>query len=147
MNPCNCEAALHLHRTYLPRRRTGRGFLTGTVFLDAALLICAFVLALSPFVKKPGVLLDLPVATQTESLRPDGMVLSICNDDQFFFNDEPVDPSRLLPALRAAAQDKPGAVLILEADRSLTQAAALAIYDAASQAGFRQIFIATRPAP
>lgn len=147
MNRSNCEASLQLHRIYLPRRRTGRGFLTGTIFLDTALLITAFVLAVSPFVQKPGIRLDLPVAGQTEGLRPNSMVLSICNKDQFFFNDEPVDPDRLLPALRTGVREKPGAVLILEADRSLPQSTLLSIYDAASEAGFRQVFIATRPAP
>jgi biopolymer transport protein TolR len=143
----DCEAMLHLHRIFRPRRRTGRGFLTGTVFLDAALLITAFVLAMSPFVKKPGILLDLPVAGQTEGIRPNDMVLSICNDGLFFFNDSPVQRDFLLPALQAAAQEHPDAALILEADRSLPQAAAMAVYDAAAAAGFRQVFIATRPAP
>lgn len=147
MSRNDCEAVLNLHRTFRPRRRTGRGFLTGTVFLDAGLLITAFVLAISPFVEKPGILLDLPVAGQTEGIRPNDMVLSICNDDLFFFNDEPIQPNRLLPALKAAFQEHPDAALVLEADRSLPQSTAISIYDAASEAGFKQVFIATRPAP
>lgn len=146
MNRNDCEAILHLHRTFRPRRRTGRGFLTGTVFLDASMLIVAFVLAASHFVEKPGIMLDLPVAGQTEGIRPNDMVLSICNDGLFFFNDQPVQRNGLLSALRAAAQKNPGAALILEADQTLPQSTAIAVYDAASEAGFRQVFIATRPA-
>ncbi|QHI68160.1 ExbD/TolR family protein [Tichowtungia aerotolerans] len=147
MSRNDCEAVLYLHRSFRPRRRTGRGFLTGTVFLDAALLITAFVLAVSPFVGKPGIRLDLPVAGQTESIRPNDMVLSISNDQLFFFNDQPVQMDRLLPVLRAAAQKHPDAALILEADQTLPQSSAIAVYDAASEAGFRQVFIATRPNP
>ena len=151
MNRNDCEAVLHLHRMFRPRRRTGRGFLTGTVFLDAALLIAAFVLATSPFVRQPGILLDLPVSTQAGGIRFNDMVLSISRTGLLFFNDEQVTLERLEPALRAAAQAHPGVALILESDQSIQQSTATAVYDAAAAAGFRQVFIATRnaaqPAP
>lgn len=145
MNPNDCEAVLNLHRSFRPRRRTGRGFLIGTVFLDVALLLVAFILAVSPFVKKPGVVLDLPVAQQTRGIRPNDLVLSICNDHLFFFNDQPLVPDQLQSRLRAAAQRHPRSALILEADQTLPQSIALTVYDAAAAAGFRQVFIATRP--
>ena len=148
MNRNGCEAVLHLHRNFLPRRRTGRGFLTGTVFLDAAMLLCAFVLASSHFVLKPGIALELPVASQTEGVRFNDMVLSISREGLFFFNDEQVQPEHLESVLRAAAQERPGIALILEADAATPQASAARVYDAAARAGFRQVFIATRnPAP
>lgn len=146
MNRSNCEAVFHLHRTFLPRRRTGRGFLTATVFLDTALLFCAFVLSASHFVLKPGIVLDLPVASQTEGIQFNDMVLSISRKGLFFFNDEQVDPAQLDAVLRAAAEERPGIALILEADAFTPQAAVTSIYDAASRAGFRQVFIATRNA-
>jgi biopolymer transport protein ExbD len=139
----DCEAVLYLHRSFRPRRRTGRGFLTGTVFLDAALLIAAFVLATSPFVQKPGIMLDLPVAEQARGIRANDRVLSICNNGMYFFNDQPVDPDNLLSALSAAASFD--AALILEADQALPQSTAMTIYDTAAKAGFRHVFIATRP--
>ncbi|MBC8206519.1 MAG: biopolymer transporter ExbD [Kiritimatiellales bacterium] len=151
MSRNDCEAVLHLHRMFRPRRRTGRGFLTGTVFLDAALLISAFVLATSPFVRKPGILLDLPVSTQAGGIRFNDMVLSISREGLIFFDDELVSLDRLQPALRAAAQAQPGVALILEADQSIQQSTVTAVYDAAAAAGFRQVFIATQnaaqPAP
>jgi biopolymer transport protein ExbD len=147
MNRNDCEAILHLHRTFRPRRRTGRGFLTGTVFLDAALLMCAFVLASSHFVLKPGIALDLPVAAQTGGIQFNDMVLSISREGLFFFNDEQVEPALLETVLRAAVQERPGIALILEADALTPQSAAAAVYDAAAAAGFRQVFIATRGIP
>jgi biopolymer transport protein ExbD len=144
----DCEAVLHLHRTFLPRRRTGRGFLTATVFLDAGLLFSAFVLATSHFVQKPGIRVDLPVASQTEGLQFNDMVLSISHEGLFFFNDEQVHLDRLETALRAAAEERPGIALILEADALTQQSVIAAVYDAANRAGFRQVFIATRnPSP
>ncbi len=151
MNRNDCEAVLHLHRMFRPRRRTGRGFLTGTIFLDAALLITAFVLATSPFVRQPGILLDLPVSTQANGIRFNDMVLRITQGGLFFFNDELVTLPGLESALRTAAQTRPGVALILEADQSFPQSTATAVYDAAAAAGFRQVFIATQnadqPAP
>ncbi len=146
MNRNDCEAVLHLHRTFLPRRRTGRGFLTGVVFLNAALLFSAFVLVTSHFVLKPGITIDLPVASQTAGIQFNDMVLSISREGFFFFNDEQVNPSNLESVLRAAVQERPGIALILEADASTPQATAASVYDAAARAGFRQVFIATRGA-
>jgi biopolymer transport protein ExbD len=144
MSRNNCEAVLHLHRLFRPRRRTGRGFLTGTVFLDAALLITAFVLATSPLVHKPGIAIDLPVAAQTDGIRFNGMVLTLPQDGRMFFNDEPVTLDRLETELADALKERPGAALILEADPALTQSTLVSIYDAAASAGIRQVFIATR---
>jgi biopolymer transport protein ExbD len=146
MNRNDCEAVLHLHRMFLPRRRTGRGFLTGTVFLDAALLFSAFVLTTSHFVLKPGIALDLPVASQTGGIQFNDMVLSISREGLFFFNDEQVKKTDLETVLRAAAQERPGIALILEADAVTPQSSIAAVYDAAAQAGFQKIFIATRNA-
>jgi len=146
MNRNDCEAVLHLHRIFRPRRRTGRGFLTGTIFLDAALLITAFVLTTSPFVRQPGILIDLPISTQAEGIRFTDMVLSIPREGLIFFNDELVSLDRLETALRTTAQAHPGVALVLEADQSIPQSTTTAIYDAAAAAGFRQVFIATRNA-
>lgn len=147
MNRSQCEAVLYLHRNFLPRRRTGRGFLTGTVFLDAALLFAAFVLSISPFVLKPGIELELPIARQTDAIRYTDSVLAVTQTGLFFFNDEILPESQLEPALRVAAGKHPGSALILEADASMSQAVAARIYDAAAQAGFSRVFIATRPGP
>ncbi len=144
MSRNDCEAILYLHRAFRPRRRTGRGFLNGTVFLDAALLITTFVLATAPFVLKPGIALDLPNATQTTGIQFNDMVLKITREGFFFFNDEILSATKLEPALRAALEKRPGIALILEADASVSQATATAAYDAAAAAGFHQIFIATQ---
>ncbi len=144
MSRNDCEAVLHLHRKFRPRRRTGRGFLTGTVFLDASLLITAFVLAASPLVHKPGIAMDLPVSARADGMRFNGMVLTIPKDGQMFFNDEPVTQMQLESELADALKERPETALILEADPSITQADLSSVYDAAASAGFKQIFIATR---
>jgi biopolymer transport protein ExbD len=147
MNRNDCEAILNLHRAFRPRRRTGRGFLTGTVFLDAALLITAFVLALSPFVLKPGISVDLPVSNEAAGIRFNDLVLQITTDGMIFFNDEQVDLETLELSLKSGAENHPNAALILEADQSLSQQSLSRIYDAAAAAGFRKLFIATQSAP
>jgi biopolymer transport protein ExbD len=144
MNPNNCEAVLHLHRTFRPRRRTGRGFLTGTVFLDASLLFSAFLLAVSPFVQKPGITLDLPAASRSGGIRFNDLALTLTREGLLFFRDERVDLETLASVLSRAAADRPDAALILEADRDTPHSMITAIYDAAAAAGFRQVFIATQ---
>ena len=146
MNRNDCEAVLHLHRSFRPRRQTGRGFLAGTVFLDTALLIAGFILLTAPFVLKPGIIIDLPVASQTTGIRFNDMVLSISREGLLFFNDEQVTLDGLEGAFHIAIEKRPGIALILEADASVSQATATTIYDAAAAAGFRQVFIATQKA-
>lgn len=146
MSRNDCEAVLHLHRSFRPRRRTGRGFLTGTVFLDAAMLLSAFVLATTPFVLKPGIAIDLPVASKTSGIRFNDMVLNITTEGRFFFDDSLITPDQLETALTEAQQRRPESALILQADRSTSQATVTKIYEAAERAGFRQIFIATQHA-
>ena len=145
MNRNDCEAVLYMHRAFRPRRRTGRGFLTGTVFLDAALLIVSFVLATTPFVLKPGIALDLPVANASTGIRFNDRVLKITRDGFFFFNDEQIAPTEVESAFRIALEKRPGISLIFEADASIPQATVAAVYDAAAAAGFQQIFMATQP--
>ncbi len=144
MNRNDCEALLYLHRAFRPRRRTGRGFLTGTVFLDVALLMAAFVLATTPFVLKPGIAIDLPVAGHSAGIRFNDKVLKITGEGLLFFNDEQVSLDTLEDAFRTAIEERPDSALILEADASVSQATAAAVYNAAAAAGFRQIFIATQ---
>ena len=144
MNRNDCEAVLYMHRAFRPRRRTGRGFLTGTIFLDVALLVVAFVLTTAPFVLKPGITIDLPVSAEAAGIRFDDRVLKITQKGLCFFNDERIDLSNLKPALLKAAKERPGTALILEADRSVSQDVTTAVYDAAAAAGFRKVFIATQ---
>ncbi len=145
MNRNDCEAVLYLHRSFRPRRRTGRGFLVGVTFLDAALLFVAFVLATSPFVLKPGIRVDLPGAAQTGEIQITDRVLTVSKGKNIFFNDEQIRLENLEEALRKARLDRPSSELILDADRQTSQELLINIYDAASAAGFEQIFIATQP--
>lgn len=142
-----CEEVLHLHRTFRPRRRTGRGFLTGTVFLDAALLFSAFVLAISPFVRKPGIELELPIARESAGIRHSDRVLSITRTGLFFFNDEQILPGQLDAVFRVSVEERPGAALIVEAHHATPQSTLASVYDAASRSGFSRILIATRSGP
>lgn len=144
MNRNDCEAVLHLHRTFLPRRRTGRGFLTGIVFLDAALLIAAFVLALSPFVLKPGISIDLPSAANTDSISQIHPTLRITSDGTIFFDDRMFELPGIAQALKVRVQQTGDSILILETDQTVPQAMLTAVYDAAAQAGFQKVFIATQ---
>ncbi|MBM4151913.1 MAG: hypothetical protein FJ220_00095 [Kiritimatiellaceae bacterium] len=144
MSRNSCNSILRLHRTFLPHRQVKHGFFTGTVFLDAALLFVAFTLATAHFVLKPGITLNLPVTSQAESIQFNDMVLSITREGLLFFNDEQVQSSELEAVLQSAVQERPGIALILQADAVTDQQTLATIYNAASLAGFRQVFVATR---
>ncbi len=137
MKPFNPHRQSQKLRRFTPTRKPGGIFSVSVVFSDAALLVLAFFLAISPFVMQPGINIKLPSAAFTGGARFGAMVLSITRGGWFYFNDERLDRSRLDGALRAASTENPGSPLIIEADERVP-------HDSALDAGISEVLIATK---
>ena len=131
-------------RRFKPTRKPAGIFGTSVVLSDAALLALAFFLAVSPFVMQPGINIKLPVSPFTGGARFDSMVLFVTRGDWFYFNDERLDISRLGGVLEAAAVEKPGTPLIIEADERASHGAVVAAWNAALAAGVSEVSMATK---
>jgi biopolymer transport protein ExbD len=130
-------------RRFKPTRKPAGIFSISVVFFDAALLVLAFFLAVSPFVLQPGINIKLPSSPFTGGARFGAMILSVTRGDWFYFNDERLDLSRLGAVLEAAAAEHPGAPLIIEADERASHGAVVAAWNAALRAGIPEVSMAT----
>lgn len=131
-------------RRFKPTRKPVGVFSIAIAFCDASLLALAFFLAVSPFVLQPGINISLPESSFSGGARFDSMVLSITRGGWFYFNDERLDSSRLASALKLAAAEEPGFPLIIEADEHVSHGTLVAAWNAAREAGIKQVSIATR---
>jgi len=131
-------------RRFKPTRKPAGIFCVSVVFSDAALLVLAFFLAVSPFIMQSGINIKLPSSPFTGGARFGSMVLSITRGGWFYFNDERLDAPRLAEALEAAVTEHPGAPLIIEADERVPHGSVVAAWNAALGAGISEVSIATR---
>ncbi len=130
-------------RRFKPTRQRAGIFCVSVVFSDAALLVLAFFLAVSPFVLQPGINIKLPESPFTGGARFGSMVLSITRGGWFYFNDERLDAPRLAEALDAAAAENPSAPLIIEADERVPHGTVVVAWNAALAAGIPEVSIST----
>lgn len=130
-------------RRFKPTRKPGGVFSIATAFCDASLLALAFFLAASPFVLQPGINMSLPTSSFVGGARFGSMVLSITRSGRFYFNDEQIESAGLGTALAEAAGQHPDAPLIIEADENVPHARMVEAWNAAAEAGIREISMAT----
>jgi len=144
MKPFNPHRKSQQLRCFKPTRKPAGIFSVSIVFSDAALLVLAFFLAISPFIMQPGINIKLPTSPFTGGARFNSMVLAITSGNWFYFNDERLDTPRLAEALKIAAEENPGVPLIIEADTRVPHGAVITAWNAALGAGISEISIATR---
>jgi len=144
MKPTNPHKKSHQIRKFKPTRKRVGIFTISIAFCDAALLVLAFFLAVSPFVMQPGINIKLPASPFSGGARFGSMVLAITRSGWFYFNDERLDAERLPGALKAAAMRHPGAPLIIEADERAAHGTVVDAWNAALNAGIPEVSIATR---
>jgi biopolymer transport protein ExbD len=131
-------------RRFKPSRKPAGVFTISIAFSDAALLMLAFFLAVSPFVLQPGINITLPASPFTGGARFDAMVLSITRGGWFYFNDERLDAGKLPGALEKVASNNPDTTLIIEADELVSHGTVVEAWNAALAAGISEVSIATR---
>ncbi len=143
MHPVDPHRHSRQIRRFKPRCRHAGAFPGGVMFLDVALALLGFFLVSSPFVKQPGINLQLPRSPFTGGARFGSMLLSISHDGAFFYRDERMDSERLYEVLAQAVAEDEKAVLIIEADERARHGAVVEAWNAALAAGVAEISLAT----
>ena len=138
------DRLFHLRRRYQPRRRMDRHFMDIAPWVDVALLVMLYFMIHAPFVLRPGIELDLPVAPMTAGAPYGSPVVTISNEGLMFFNDERTTMSGLASGFQRIAETTPDAVLIIEADTRIQHLRLVEIYNMATQAGIHKVILATR---
>ncbi len=144
MKPSDPHKQSQQLRRFKPTRKPAGVFSISIAFCDAALMVLAFFLAVSPFVLQPGINIRLPESPLSGGARFGAMVLSITRGGWFYFNDERLDLERLCAELKTVAAENPGMPLIIEADERVPHGTVIAAWNAALGAGVDEVSIATQ---
>jgi biopolymer transport protein ExbD len=150
---------VHGFRRYRPENRINRGLLGAAPWVNLALLVAFYLYLLAPNVLQPGITIQLP-----ESPFSDGrhyghniVVLSLPvagstgREEIFFFDDqrylgrETAQMDALRAVLARAWADKANLPLVIEADRDVRHDTLVTLFSMASDAGFKEVTLGTRP--
>lgn len=130
-------------RARLNCRRPRRTTLFVVPWINVSLLLFIFYVAQSQRVLSPGINLTLPESSFAGGAPVDAEVISVLRNGAIFLRDQRVSNERLVAELRAArSSSRP--TLLLEADGEVPHKMLAHVYNAAREAGYRDIVLATR---
>ena len=150
---------VHGFRRYRPENRLNRGLVGAAPWVNLALLVALYLYLLAPNVLQPGVAVQLPDSPFVDG-RHYGhsiVVLSLPvagaarREEIFFFDDqrylgrENAQVDALRAALARAWAGKPNLPLVIQADRDVRHETLVNLFNMASDAGFREVTLGTRP--
>ena len=148
-----------LRTRYNPKSRIGQGLVSLAPWFNVMLIMLFLILFESRLVLQPGIVIDLPREPFTDGTRVGfvAVVFSVPGPDKgtreeiVFFDDErfrmasPERFEKLKQALSRRAQTGDPEALVVQADRRVPYETMVRLMDAAREAGFKQINMATRP--
>ena len=118
-----------------------------TPLVDVMLVLLIIFIITVP-VMKHSVNIDLPRASSTpQDTKPATVRLSVDAQGRYFWNEQEVDESALLPRLQAAAASNPQPELHLRGDKDARYERVAQALAAAQRSGLRKIGFVTEPEP
>lgn len=138
------ERLSSLRRRFRTRLRLACGPMAAVPLVNVLLLLWLFLIVHSSFVLRPGIRMQLPAAPFNAGTRYGTWVVTLTQEGLVFFGDERMGLNELPAALAQAASAKPDTPLLIEADGKVRQQVLVNVYTMASEAGFREVVLATR---
>ena len=147
-------------RRYRPENRISRGMVAAAPWADLALLVVFYLFFQLPFVLQPGVNVSLPESPFADGSRYGHNIVVLAHPrvdqsgplqeivyfaDQRYPVGEGAGMDELRAALARAARDKPDMPLVMEADARVAHGTLVRLFNMASDAGIREVNLATRP--
>ena len=108
-------------------------------------MLLIFFMLSSSFIFNPGVKVDLPESTSSETLEKSDIVVTITKELLYLYNDNSIEYGELEQKMRRAAQDNPNARLILKVAKDVPHGDVVRIMIMAKEAGISNQAFATRP--
>ncbi len=158
-NPKTVGWSVRGFRHYRPENRLNHGLVMVAPWVNVAFLVGMYLYFLAPNVLQPGVAVQLPESPFSDG-RHYGHNIAVLSlpvagknerDEIYFFDDqrylgrEAQEMDLLRSALATAWSQKPNLPLVIEADRAVQHDTIVKLFDMASEAGFREVNLATRP--
>jgi biopolymer transport protein ExbD len=138
------ERLVTLPRRFRTRRPLARSPLAVIPLINVVLLLWLFSIVNSSFVLQPGIRMKLPAAPFTAGARYGTLVVTLTQEGLIFFNDERVNLDALSAVFAKSVSGKSPMPLLIEADGRIRYQTLVDIYNMATEAGFREVVLATR---
>ena len=138
------ERLVTLPRRFHTRLRPACDPMSVVPLLNVVLLLWLFSMINSSFVLQPGIRMELPSAPFTAGARYGTWVVTLTQEGLVFFNDERVPLEGLKAAFVKTVSGKEPVSLLIEADGRVRHQTLVDIYTMATEAGFREVVLATR---
>jgi biopolymer transport protein ExbD len=121
------------------------GLMDMTPLIDVVLLLLIFFMLSSSFIFNPGVKVDLPEYTSSESLSESDMVVTITKEGLYLYHDDSILLKELHNKFRQAASANPNSRLIIKAAKEVPHGVVVRVMVMAKEAGITNQAFATRP--
>ena len=111
--------------------------------IDVSLVLLIILLATSPILNLPGFEVKLPKAVTSES-KEKNISVSLSVKGEMAVNEESVNDTTLITALKKELKDKPEFLVIIRADEGVAYGMVEKVMDLTKQAGAQRVAIATQ---
>ncbi len=113
-----------------------------TPLIDVVLMLVIFFMISTSFIFQPGIMVKLPVSSQTEATAPKGAQILITADGDLFFERLRTTSAELENQMR---QFPDKSIVTIKADQAVSHGTVVEAMNHAKNAGFQRLAIATRP--
>ena len=114
--------------------------------IDVVFQLVVFFMVSSTFVMTPGIALDLPESTSSESVVLNRLVVTVVSDNEIYLNRDRVTLEQLNQRLQAMTTDEEGTLsAVIEGDRSVPYELLVNVLDVLRRNDYRGIALRTLP--
>ena len=129
-------------------KRRGLTDINLTPLVDIVFILLIFFLITSTFVQSPGIDVNLPKANSASETTPSqSIVITVDENGQLIYRGEITDIGALSDTLSKLYKESPAHQIVIQADETTHHGAVGEAMDAAREAGFRKLGIATQAGP
>jgi len=122
-----------------------KGELNLTPLVDVILQQLIFFMLTSSFIMQPGIRINLPQATTSETITEKEVLVSITKEGAIFYRDTPLTMEQLEKVLQDLVARNKDRVLIIKGDRKAEHGIVVGVMDIARRTGISKIVIGTIP--
>jgi len=122
-----------------------KGELNLTPLVDVVLQQLIFFMLTSSFIMQPGIKINLPQATTSETITEKELLVSVSKEGAIFYGERPVTMEELERYLQQATAKGKDKVLIIKGDKKAEHGIIVSVMDIARRSGINKIVIGTIP--
>jgi biopolymer transport protein ExbD len=110
--------------------------------VDCMMVLIIFLMISSAFISDPGIEVDKPDVSGTQTGDQNALLIAISRDNRIFFDGQEIRPDQVATLVKQAAIGRSPA-LIIRADRSSSHGVFAGVYAEAKRAGIQHVQFAT----